>query len=74
MKVFTFVSLLLMPPTLIASIYGMNINLPVAGSGLADFFILLALMIVAIFVVILVFRKIVAIFVVILVFRKRRML
>lgn len=57
MKVFTFVSLLLMPPTLIASIYGMNINLPVAGSGLADFFILLALMIVAIFVVILVFRK-----------------
>ena len=45
MKVFTFVSLLLMPPTLIASIYGMNINLPVAGRGLADFFILLALMI-----------------------------
>lgn len=57
MKVFTFVSLLLMPPTLIASIYGMNINLPMAGSGLLDFFILLALMIVAIFVVILVFRK-----------------
>ena len=57
MKVFTFVSLLLMPPTLIASIYGMNINLPMADRGLADFFILLALMIVAIFVVILVFRK-----------------
>ena len=46
-----------MPPTLIASIYGMNINLPMADRGLADFFILLALMIVAIFVVILVFRK-----------------
>ena len=27
MKIFTFVSLLLMPPTLIASIYGMNIRL-----------------------------------------------
>ena len=57
MKVFTFVSLLLMPPTLIASIYGMNISLPMTGSGLWDFFILLALMIVAIFIVILVFRK-----------------
>ena len=57
MKVFTFVSLLLMPPTLIASIYGMNIGLPTVGRGLLDFFILLALMIVAIFVVILVFRK-----------------
>ena len=57
MKVFTFVSLLLMPPTLIASIYGMNISLPMTGSGLWDFFILLVLMIVAIFIVILVFRK-----------------
>ena len=59
MKVFTFVSLLLMPPTLIASIYGMNIRLPMLsdGSGLWNFFILLVLMIVAIFIVILVFRK-----------------
>jgi len=28
MKVFTFVSLLLMPPTLLASFYGMNVHLP----------------------------------------------
>lgn len=56
MKVFTFVSLLLMPPTLIASIYGMNIKLPALGGSL-DFFILIGLMIVAIFIVILIFRK-----------------
>jgi len=33
MKVFTLVSLLLMPPTLIASFYGMNVRLPIIGSG-----------------------------------------
>ena len=32
MKVFTLVSLLLMPPTLIASFYGMNVRLPTIGS------------------------------------------
>ena len=32
MKVFTLVSLLLMPPTLIASFYGMNVRLPMIGS------------------------------------------
>jgi len=32
MKVFTLVSLLLMPPTLIASFYGMNVRLPIIGS------------------------------------------
>ncbi len=31
MRIFTFVSLLLMPPTLIASIYGMNVDLPAVG-------------------------------------------
>lgn len=31
MKVFTFVSLLLMPPTLVASFYGMNVHLPFEG-------------------------------------------
>ena len=30
MKIFTFVSLLLMPATLVASFYGMNVNLPLA--------------------------------------------
>lgn len=32
MKIFTFVSLLLMPATLVASFYGMNVALPFAGS------------------------------------------
>lgn len=31
MKIFTFVSLLLMPATLVASFYGMNVTLPLAG-------------------------------------------
>ncbi|MBQ9463039.1 MAG: magnesium and cobalt transport protein CorA [Bacteroidales bacterium] len=31
MKIFTFVSLLLMPATLVASFYGMNVELPFAG-------------------------------------------
>ena len=35
MKVFTFVSLLLMPATLIASFYGMNVKLPFAQAPLA---------------------------------------
>ena len=33
MKVFTLVSLLLMPPTLIASFYGMNVVLPMTGTS-----------------------------------------
>ena len=32
MKVFTLISLLLMPPTLIASFYGMNVRLPMIGA------------------------------------------
>ncbi len=35
MKIFTFVSLLLMPATLVASFYGMNVALPLAGLPLA---------------------------------------
>ena len=31
MKVFTFVSILLMPATLVASFYGMNVSLPMSG-------------------------------------------
>ena len=30
MKIFTFISLLLMPATLVASFYGMNVELPIA--------------------------------------------
>ena len=33
MKVFTLVSLLLMPPTLVASFYGMNVRLPMIGAS-----------------------------------------
>ncbi len=56
MKVFTFVSLLLMPPTLIASIFGMNIKLPQTG-GYWDVVMLVGLMIIVVIVEIIVFRK-----------------
>ncbi len=56
MKVFTFVSLLLMPPTLIASIFGMNIHLPQVG-GFWDIIILVVLMIIVVIVEIIIFRK-----------------
>ena len=35
MKIFTFISLLLMPATLVASFYGMNVTLPIAEKGWA---------------------------------------
>lgn len=35
MKIFTFISLLLMPATLVASFYGMNVTLPIADKGWA---------------------------------------
>ena len=44
MKVFTFVSILLMPATLVASFYGMNVKLPMAGAGWA-WIAILALMV-----------------------------
>lgn len=56
MKVFTFVSLLLMPPTLIASIYGMNIDLPVVG-GKWDIVIIIFVMLISIFSSLIIFRK-----------------
>lgn len=55
MKVFTFVSLLLMPPTLIASFYGMNIKLPLLG-GNFDVFLVSGLMLVTVIVAVLIFR------------------
>ncbi len=45
MKIFTFVSLLLMPATLVASFYGMNVTLPFAGSPLAWVFIVLLMLV-----------------------------
>ena len=56
MKVFTQVSLLLMPPTLIASIYGMNVHLPITGT-FWDFVILAGVMLLAVGVAIIIFKK-----------------
>lgn len=56
MKVFTFVSLLLMPPTLIASIYGMNVYLPMTGTRW-DFVIILGVMSLVLLVSFFIFRK-----------------
>lgn len=56
MKVFTLVSLLLMPPTLIASFYGMNVSLPMTGT-FWDWVIILALMITSFLVILLIFMK-----------------
>jgi magnesium transporter len=55
MRIFTFVSLLLMPPTLIASIYGMNIVLPVLG-GIYDFLLLIVVMLISVLLASLLFR------------------
>jgi magnesium transporter len=48
MKIFTFISLLLMPATLVASFYGMNVKLPLDGLRWA-WVILLAAMAVIVF-------------------------
>lgn len=56
MKVFTFVSLLLMPPTLIASFYGMNIKLPLAG-GNVDILIVCGLMLAVIVASLIIFKR-----------------
>ena len=56
MKIFTIVSLLLMPPTLIASIYGMNIKLPLLGGDL-DMIVVGAVMLVTVLAAFFIFRK-----------------
>ncbi len=56
MKIFTFVSLLFMPPTVIASIYGMNVDLPVMG-GLIDFAIIMTIMLVSVVTASILFRR-----------------
>ena len=56
MKIFTVVSLLLMPPTLIASIYGMNIKLPLVG-GNWDMLVTASLMVLTVIMAIFIFRK-----------------
>ena len=56
MKIFTLVSLLLMPPTLVASIYGMNVQLPLIG-GIWDFLMIISLMLTLVVMVIIIFRR-----------------
>lgn len=56
MKIFTLVSLLLMPPTLVASFYGMNVSLPLVNSRWA-WVIILAVMLLSIVGVVFIFKK-----------------
>lgn len=56
MKIFTIVSLLLMPPTLIASIYGMNIKLPLVG-GNWDMLVVGVVMVLTVILAVIIFRK-----------------
>lgn len=56
MKVFTLVSLLLMPPTLIASFFGMNVDLPLTDTAW-DWVLTLGMMIVSFVIILLIFRK-----------------
>ena len=56
MKIFTLVSVLLMPPTLAASFYGMNVPLPFQDKGFA-WLGLLAFMLILVGVVLYIFRK-----------------
>jgi magnesium transporter len=57
MKVFTLVSLLLMPPTLIASFFGMNVQFGWFGTSGWSWVIALALMGISILIVFWVFKK-----------------
>lgn len=56
MKIFTFVSLLFIPPTLVASIGGMNVELPLVG-GKIDFMIIMLIMLVAVSIVSIFFMR-----------------
>ena len=56
MKIFTLVSVLLMPPTLVASFYGMNVSLPFMNKWWA-WAALLGIMLVSVAVILHVFRK-----------------
>ena len=56
MKVFTLVSLLLMPPTLIASFYGMNVVLPMTGTSW-DWVIILASMALSFIIILYIFKR-----------------
>ena len=57
MKVFTLVSLMLMPPTLIASFFGMNVRFGWFGTSCASWLIVLALMAISTVAIFWVFKK-----------------
>ncbi len=56
MKVFTLVSLLLMPPTLIASFYGMNVDLPLTGFSWS-WVLILVFMLLSFGLILIIFKK-----------------
>ncbi len=57
MKVFTLVSLMLMPPTLIASFFGMNVQFGWIGSVCWSWILVLVLMGISVVVIFLIFKK-----------------
>ncbi len=58
MKVFTLVSLLLMPPTLITSFFGMNVTLPIIGTDMPwDWILIMVYVLFSIGVAYFIFRK-----------------
>lgn len=56
MKIFTLISLLLMPPTLVASFYGMNVKLPLAECPWA-WAIILGVMLLSLAIILFLFKK-----------------
>lgn len=55
MKIFTLVSLLLMPPTLVTGFYGMNVNLPILNNSW-EWSIIIGIMLLSITIVLLIFK------------------
>lgn len=56
MKIFTLVSLLLMPPTLVTGFYGMNVTLPILGTDW-EWLLIVLIMIFSFAVVLVIFKK-----------------
>lgn len=57
MKTFTLISLLLMPPTLVASFFGMNVVLPLSESSPWSWVIILGIMLLSLAVVLVLFQR-----------------
>lgn len=56
MKIFTLVSLLLMPPTLVTSFYGMNVHLPIEGWRYA-WIAIIGFMLISLVIILYIFRR-----------------